>query len=191
MAEPLSLFGPTAVPPAIAPAAPRQPEQHQPEPKRLAVIPAKQLRTRMAAAGWPLEQQARLFAELDACRRIRTEDGRGCPRYPVDVTECYAVLVEPAWEYDPKAKGPRAQPIERGHVQRFWRGDVERPWVFTQDKLTAAIQRDNQDRSAVLMPDGVTVLAPDDDLGFTVSLEDWLAAGGTPPASTQSPRSSS
>ena len=52
------------------------------------------------------------------------------------------------------------------------------PWTFTPAMLQVAIRRDEHELTAVLMPDGETVLAPDEDLGFTVSLDVWRAAGG-------------
>lgn len=51
-------------------------------------------------------------------------------------------------------------------------------WTFTLQRLYDAIERDADTPEAVLLPDGVTVLAPDGDLGFTVDLAVWIEAGG-------------
>lgn len=51
-------------------------------------------------------------------------------------------------------------------------------WTFTLQRLYDAIERDTDTPEAVLLPDGVTVLAPDGDLGFTVDLAVWIEAGG-------------
>lgn len=126
----LSLFGPASTPSPAAPAV----ELHAPveERPKLQVIPAAELRGKLTAAGWPEAQQQRLLDSLADAKTIPTPGSpgrKGCPRFPVAVHADHVVLVEAAYAYDPKTMGPKAKPIEEGHIQRFWRTDVDRPGV--------------------------------------------------------------
>ena len=134
----LPLFGPTSAPARAAPAV----ELHAPveQPPALKVIPAAKLRDKLTAAGWPEREQQRLLDALADAQHIPTPGtagDKGCPRYPVAVHADHAVLVEPAYAYDPLTGQPKAKPIEEGHIQRFWRLDVDRPGVTLPSSLTS------------------------------------------------------
>ena len=126
----LSLFGTLSAPPPATPAVElHAPVEVQPQ---LKVIPAAELRDKLTAAGWPEHEQQRLLDALADAQHIPTPGtagDKGCPRYPVAVHVGHAVLVEPAYAYDPLTGQPKAKPIEEGHIQRFWRLDVDRPGV--------------------------------------------------------------